>query len=136
MMFGSIYAKLGLGLAVAILIGLAVFTIKSGINKIAKQGAQIEALRRDLAAEVEGRKRDVQGLTVLTQGMVGASSARALDEEALRESIDAKNPQPVSPDLGRFLDRLRAGTPEAPAASTAPAGARPAPAGRARAPAR
>ena len=106
-MFASLYAKLGLGLAALILIGLAAFAIKSGINKIESQGRDIQRLETSLAAEKQARERDVAGLTVLTEGIVAASSARAMDEETLRETIDARNPQPASPGLGRLLDGLR-----------------------------
>jgi hypothetical protein len=135
-MFAGIYAKLGLGLAVAIFVGLAAFAIKSGINKIERQGQQIEGLTRDLAAEKQARESDVRGLTVLSEGIVAASSARSLDEEVLRDTIDSRNPQPVSDGLSRYLDGLRAndrnpGAP-APAQRPGPAAPRraPAPAGQ------
>lgn len=107
-MFGISYAKLGIGLGIAILIGLAAWGIKAGLDKIADQGAQIERLRTDLAAEKAARENDVRGLTALSQGILAASNARSLDEEVLRETIDSANPQPVSPGLSRFLSGLRA----------------------------
>jgi hypothetical protein len=121
-MFGFSYLKLGLGLGALILIGLAAFALKAMVNKIDKQGQQIATLRGELATEREARKRDVAGLTTLTRGIVAASSARALDEEVLRETIDNRNPQPVSPDLGAFLDGLR-GQGRAPEPDKAPGGA-------------
>jgi hypothetical protein len=136
-MLNSLYARLGLGLAALILIGLAAFAIKSGIDKIDRQGRQIANLQRDLAAEKAARKADVAGLTILSQGVVAAASARALDDKLLAETIDAKNPQPVSPGLADFLDGLRK---QRPPARGGVAGAaprpRPVPAGGARGPGR
>jgi hypothetical protein len=106
-MFGLSWMKLGIGFAVIVAIGLFAFAINAGIDKIAKQGAQIEALKIELDAEKAARQRDVQGLTTLAEGIIDASSARSLDETALRETIDAHNPKPVSPELAAFLDRLR-----------------------------
>ncbi len=107
-MFGSLYAKLGLGLAALILIGLAAFAIKSGIDKIDAQGQQIATLQTALASEKQARERDVAGLTTLAQGMTAAASARGMDEEVLRATIDSQHPSPVSPGLAAFLSGLRA----------------------------
>jgi hypothetical protein len=120
LMFGISYLKLGLGLGVAILVALAAFGIKAGINKIDAQGRQISQLKTDLATEKQARERDVRGLTVLSQGITAAASARAIDEKILGETINASNPKPVSPDLGRFLDGLRSA--DAPPAKPGPAG--------------
>lgn len=106
-MFGFSWLKIGLGLGALILIGLAAFAIRSGINKIEAQGARIAGLERDLASEKAARQRDVAGLTTLAQGITAAASARGLDEEVLRNEIDTRNPSPVSPELARFLDGLR-----------------------------
>jgi hypothetical protein len=99
--------QVGLAIGALVLLALAGFAIKAGLDKIARQGAQIEALERDLAAEKAARERDVRGLTVLAQGITAAATARGMDDEILRETIDARNPQPVSPDLARFLLGLR-----------------------------
>jgi hypothetical protein len=125
LMFGLSSLKLGLGIGALILIALFALSIKLGINKIAAQGKEIATLKTDLATEKAARQKDVQGLTVLAQGMIAASSARALDERTLGETINASNPNPVSPDLGAFLDRLRvqAGSNTGSAPSTAGAGA-------------
>jgi len=112
-MFSSLYAKVGIGLLAAILIGLAAFTLNKMVNKIADQGKQIAQLETDLKTEQDARKADVAGLTTLSRGVVAASSARALDDKVLSETIDAKNPHPSSPELSNFLDGLRreAGSP-------------------------
>jgi hypothetical protein len=107
-MFSSIYAKLGVGLAVLVAIGLAVFAIHSAIDKIDKQGQQIASLKTELETEKDARKRDVAGLTALSQGVVAAANAHAVDEQILAETIDAKNPKPSSPGLTDFLNGLRA----------------------------
>lgn len=124
-MLGFSWFKIGASLAVIVAIGLLAFAIKSGINKIEKQGKEIATLKIDLATEKAARQKDVQGLTVLAQGMIQASSARAIDEKVLRETIDAKKPTPVSPGLAAFLDRLRlqAGSNPGPASSPASTGA-------------
>lgn len=106
-MFGISWPKLGIGFAVLVAIGLAAFGLKAMVNKIDQQGQQIMGLKTELAGEKAARKADVAGLTVLSQGVVAASSARALDDKILAETIDAKNPQPSSPGLAHFLDGLR-----------------------------
>jgi len=106
-MFGFSWLKIGLGLGALILIGLAAFAIKAGINKIEAQGKQIANLERNLEAEKQARQRDVAGLTTLARGITAAATARGLDEEVLRNEIDTRNPNPVSPELARFLDGLR-----------------------------
>jgi hypothetical protein len=125
-MLGSIYVRIGLGLAVAVAIALAFFAVKSAINKIDAQGQEIAMLRTAVASEKAAREKDVAGLTALSQGVVAAASARAIDDKILSETIDAKNPQPSSPGLARFLDGLRASD-SAAAAPGGPAGAPPAP---------
>jgi hypothetical protein len=74
---------------------------------IAKQSNQINTLAVNLRAEQDGRKRDVQGLTVLAQGLAKISTDSAKDTAILGATIDAKNPKPVSHELAAFLGRLR-----------------------------
>lgn len=107
MILGLSWMKLGIGFAVLVAIGLFAWAIKSGIDKIEKQGKEIATLKIDLAAEKAARERDVKGLTVLSQGIVDASAARALDERALGETINEGNSTPVSPELAALLGRLR-----------------------------
>jgi uncharacterized membrane protein len=88
-------------------------------STIAKQDQQINTLAVNLKAEQQARARDVAGLTTLTQGLARVSADSAKDAQALSETIDAKSPHPVSPELGAFLDRLRtADTPAAVARAT------------------
>lgn len=123
-MFGLSGLKLGLGVFALVLIGLAAFGLKAMVNKIDAQGREIAQLHIDLETEKAARRKDVAGLTVLSEGVLAASSARSIDEKILAETIDAKNPQPVSPGLASFLDGLRAA--EAPSPATPSSGPRPA----------
>lgn len=131
-MLGLTNLKLGLGLGALIFVALVAFGIKVAINKIDRQGQQIAQLQTDLRTEKAARQADVAGLTTLSRGVVAASSARALDDKILAETIDAQHPQPASPGLSHFLDGLR-GAPGAagPAADAAGGAHQPAAAGAA-----
>jgi hypothetical protein len=125
MIFGLTKLKLGLGIAALVMIALFAWTLKAQVNKIADLGGQVQKLKTDLASEQAARQRDVAGLTALSQGIIGASSARSLDEATLRETIDEKNPKPSSPGLAGFIDGLRRSDspPPAPSAAAHPGGA-------------
>jgi hypothetical protein len=131
MPFGISWAKLAIIAALAFIVGLGVYAVRHTISRLETQAGQIATLERDLKAEQLARKRDVDGLTTLAQGVIAASNARAIDQESLRETIDTKNPQPVSAQLGSFLNCLRQGDRSGAKCSAAsgPGGARPAASG-------
>lgn len=106
-----IWAVFGGG--VLLLLGLGGFAIKTVFDRIEGNAGKVAQLERDLDAEKKARQADVAGLTTLSKGMVVATSARVVDEEALRETIDAENPRPNSPALGDLLGRLRESDAEA-----------------------
>lgn len=109
-----------IGVVAVVLIGLAAFAIVHTLDKVADQAAELATVKRDLATEQLARKRDVAGLTVLSQGMLAASAGNAIDERVLSSAIDSKNPSPVSPGLARLLDGLRSGESRVDAATARP----------------
>jgi len=95
-----------LAIAAAVLAG---WLYVSGLQATVKeQRGQMYDLSVQLKTETAARQRDVAGLTILSSGLVAASSAKQKDQEALSNAIDVQHPQPVSAGLSRLIECLRA----------------------------
>jgi len=95
-----------LAIAAALLAGwLYVSGLQRSVADLREKNASLSSA---LTSETQARQRDVAGLTILSSGLVAASSAKQKDQEALSNAIDVQRPQPVSAGLSRLIECLRA----------------------------
>lgn len=103
----TLLKRIGPYLLVAALAAALVLWVSNLQSRLARAEASAKETAIALHDEQIARARDVAGLTTLARGTAAAAVETKRDTAILQETIGNATPQPASPALASFLDRLR-----------------------------